>query len=207
MTVAEIKIQTLKLMEINKADISLENYPSLKEDENYKEYLSRMPASITRAMNRIKTSGAVPDKSYSYPERDKSALFAEYEPNTDIPDFSKLKRVALKTQYGYASSVPFMFEGTKVIVPNVKQGCVVTFIYEPKMPVITPITDDLNTEIPLPEELCSIIPYFVKADVFEQDEPALATQARNIFEAMLAEYQPQEQNAEQSIQSVYTQGW
>ena len=74
------------------------------------------------------------------------------------------------------------------------------------MPVITSVTDDA-TEIPLPDELASIIPYFVKADVYELDEPELATQSRNIFEGMLAEYWAQEQNVEAGIDEVYSQGY
>ena len=74
------------------------------------------------------------------------------------------------------------------------------------MPVITTVTPD-STEIPLPDELAALLPYFVKADVYEQDEPELATQSRNIFELMLAEYYSQEQNVEAGIDSVYTQGW
>ena len=89
---------------------------------------------------------------------------------------------------------------------NLHKGNTVTFLYEPRMPVITSVTDD-TTEIPLPDELASIIPYFVKADVYELDEPELATQSRNIFEGMLAEYWSQEQNVEAGIDEVYSQGY
>lgn len=206
MTVADIKIQTLKLMEINSADISPSILQELYSDENYKDFLSQMPPAITRAMNRIKTAGAVPQKSYTLEPLEDSRRISKYELGTLIPDFSKLRRVVVESDCGYCGNYPYSFEGANVVLFNLHKGNTVTFIYEPKMPVVTVVTPD-DTEIPLPDELAGIIPYSVKADIYEQDEPELATQARNIFEGMLAEYWPQEQNVEAGIDEVYSQGW
>lgn len=206
MTVADIKIQTLKLMEINDTDISPVILPELYSDENYKIYLSQMPPAITRAMNRIKMAGVIPQKSYTLEPIEENRLSAKYELGTLIPDFSKLRRVVVESEYGYCGNYPYTFEGANVVLFNLHKGNTVTFLYEPKMPVITSVTAD-DTEIPLPDELAAIIPYSVKADVFEQDEPELATQARNIFEGMLAEYWSQEQNVEASVDEVYSQGY
>lgn len=205
MTVADIKIQTLKLMEINSADISPSILQELYSDENYKDFLSQMPPAITRAMNRIKTAGAVPQKSYALEPLEDSRRISKYELGTLIPDFSKLRRVVVESDCGYCGNYPYSFEGANVVLFNLHKGNTVTFVYEPKMPVITVVTPD-DTEIPLPDELAGIIPYSVKADVYEQDEPEIATQARNIFEGMLAEYWPQEQNVEAGIDEVYSQG-
>lgn len=206
MTVADIKIQTLKLMEINNADISPAILTDLYSDENYKDFLSQMPPAITRAMNRIKTAGAVPQKSFSQEPIAENMRIAKYELGTLIPDFSRLRRVVVESECGYCGNYPYSFEGANVVLFNLHKGNTVTFIYEPKMPVVTVVTPD-DTEIPLPDELAGIIPYSVKADVYEQDEPEIATQARNIFEGMLAEYWPQEQNVEAGIDEVYSQGW
>lgn len=206
MTVADIKIQTLKLMEINSADISPSILQELYSDENYKDFLSQMPPAITRAMNRIKTAGAVPQKNYTLEPLEDSRRISKYELGTLIPDFSRLRRVVVESDCGYCGNYPYTFEGANVVLFNLHKGNTVTFIYEPKMPVITVVTPD-DTEIPLPDELAGIIPYSVKADVYEQDEPEIATQARNIFEGMLAEYWPQEQNVEAGIDEVYSQGW
>ena len=165
-----------------------------------------MPPAITRALNRIKTAGAVPQKSYSADALAENKRIAKYDLNALISDFSKLRRVIIESAVGYCGNYPYTFEGVYVVLFGLRIGQTVTFIYDPKMPVITTLTPD-STEIPLPDELAALLPYFVKADVYEQDEPELATQARNIFELMLAEYIPQEQNVESEIASVYTQGW
>ena len=157
-------------------------------------------------MNRIKTAGVVPQKSYSEDALTENKRIAKYDLNALIPDFSKLRRVVVESETGYCGNYPYTFEGVNVVLFGLRDGQTVTFIYEPKMPVITTVTPD-STEIPLPDELAALLPYFVKADVYEQDEPELATQSRNIFELMLAEYYSQEQNVEAGIDSVYTQGW
>lgn len=59
--------------------------------------------------------------------------------------------------------------------------------YVPKVELIT-ATHDIDYELNIPDALARIIPYFVKADLFEQDEPNLSATARNIFESALTEY-------------------
>ena len=184
MTVGDIKVETLKLMEINDTDVSVETLEDFEQDENYKEYFSRMSGSINRAINRIKTAGAVPEKSYTETVSENTGIL-RYNISEKISDFSKLKRVVLEMKNTYISNYPYTFEGTNIVLFNIRAGSKVTLIYEPLMPVIRTTTSN-DTEIPLPDELSAIIPYFVKADVYEQDEPELATQSRNIFELMLA---------------------
>ncbi len=59
--------------------------------------------------------------------------------------------------------------------------------YTPNVAPVSVSTDN-NTELDIPESLARIIPYFVKADLYEQDEPELSATARNIFESALTEY-------------------
>ena len=152
MTVADIKIQTLKLMGLNSEDISPAILPDLYADENYTDYLSQMPPAITRAMNRIKTAGVVPQKSFSEDALTENKRIAKYDLNALIPDFSKLRRVVVESETGYCGNYPYTFEGVNVVLFGLRDGQTVTFIYEPKMPVITTVTPD-STEIPLPDEL------------------------------------------------------
>ena len=59
--------------------------------------------------------------------------------------------------------------------------------YMPKTPYITSTTPN-NTEIDIPEVLARAIPYFIKAELYELEEPQVSASARNIFESALAEY-------------------
>lgn len=59
--------------------------------------------------------------------------------------------------------------------------------YMPKAQYFTSTTPN-ETEIDIPEVLARAIPYFIKAELYEQEEPQLSASARNIFENALAEY-------------------
>ena len=206
MTLADLKVQSLLLLNINDIKISVENLEDVESDNNYKDLFSRMPAAIMRAMNRIKAAGVIPKKTYDAAAVEDNTNIARYDLSTEISDFSKLVRVVVSGNNFYCGNYPYTFEGINVVLFGLRKGWNVTFIYEPKLPFINIVSDNA-TEIPLPEELASIIPYFVKADIYEQDEPELSTQARNIFEGMLAAYVPQEENVEAFVESVYKSGW
>lgn len=59
--------------------------------------------------------------------------------------------------------------------------------YIPKIETIKETTDNLM-ELPMPDTLARIIPYFVKAELYEIEEPNASAMARNIFENALQEY-------------------
>lgn len=59
--------------------------------------------------------------------------------------------------------------------------------YTPKAPYITSTTDN-NSELVIPEVLARVIPYFIKAELYEMEEPQISASARNIFESALSEY-------------------
>lgn len=59
--------------------------------------------------------------------------------------------------------------------------------YTPSIPVLTANSKD-DTQFNIPDALVRLIPYFVKGELYEQDEPAVAAVARNIFESALTEY-------------------
>ena len=45
-----------------------------------------------------------------------------------------------------------------------------------------------DTELDLDEELCMLIPYFLKGDLYEEDNAQQAAIARNLFEDMVDDY-------------------
>lgn len=62
-----------------------------------------------------------------------------------------------------------------------------TFVYNPIFPAFT-VNSDNNSEVNIPEVLVNAIPYFVKGELYEQDEPEIAATSRNIFESMISDY-------------------
>lgn len=52
---------------------------------------------------------------------------------------------------------------------------------------LKPNTND-DTELALDPELCMLIPYFIKGDLYEEDNAQLSVMSRNMFEDMVDDY-------------------
>ena len=69
-------------------------------------------------------------------------------------------------------------EGNVLVLPLLDEHTTYTVLYYPSIPRVTSETDD-NTELAIPDKIATHIPYFVKGDLFRDDEP---DEARNWFE-------------------------
>jgi hypothetical protein len=78
--------------------------------------------------------------------------------------------------------------------------------YTPKLQMIDANTLDSDM-LSVPESLARVIPYFIKADIYEQDEPEIAAIARNIFESALTEYISFGMDRKQRQQYVKNEMW
>jgi hypothetical protein len=68
--------------------------------------------------------------------------------------------------------------------------------------------DDPDTkELDIPEDLLDIVPYFVKGDLYETDDPNAAALARNLFHAYLGEIPSQNDTKQTKVKTVFTQVW
>ena len=61
---------------------------------------------------------------------------------------------------------------------------VYTVIYYPSIQRITSETDN-EIELQIPNKIAAHIPYFIKGDLYRDDEPDEANEARNWFEAAI----------------------
>ena len=72
---------------------------------------------------------------------------------------------------------------------------------------ITIKTIDENTqdtdEIWIPEKIARLIPYFIKGDLYQEEEPDLAADARNIFEASLDDFKVQNQSKQDYVHRTF----
>ena len=91
-----------------------------------------------------------------------------------------------------------------IVLSNIGAGEYYTVIYKPKLERITSITDDF-VELPIPENIASHIPYFVKGDLYRDDEPNEASEARNWYEAAMEAILESKVNKVNKVQSIYSQ--
>jgi len=203
MTLGEIKIEALKLMFMNyEHDIAVSDIENIKGDAKYGSYLVNMPGSINRAFNRIEQKGVLRSKTASLENGAEGDYYTRYDLD-EISDFYSLERIVYENaDGGYKGNIGFRIEGSEILLPNIKEGESYRLIYKPKIERVTGITDD-EAEIGLPDDIAGLIPYFIKSELFEEDEPALSAQARNVFEASLNTIKPLPASKQNHIDTVF----
>lgn len=209
MTLNDIKKAALALMFTNYSDdLSDENVDSLSSEE-YTQYLVNMNASINRALGRIESAGVLPLKTQEITTATTGTVsgnFARYDLSTLASEFKSISRIAKETASGeYISSVKYHVEGTTLVVAPLDTGDKYIVIYHWR-PNRVSITAGSYTAVDVPDNIAEIIPYYIKADLYEEDEPNLALQARNIFESLLSQFVVDESSGDAGVVNVWGGG-
>lgn len=208
MTIGEIKIATLKLMFTNYSDKIAatdgngnDNIVNLEEDPEYGSFLVNMNEAINRGLQRISMVGALPTKSFVI-QSNSTTRNIRFDLKT-IEDYGTLIRVIKESPDTYFANVPYVREETGVIrLDALRDDETYRIIYRPKIAVVKRDTPN-DRELGIPDDLASILPYFVKADLFEEEEPQLAAKARNLFEQMIFDRVEEFDGHQQSVVSIY----
>ena len=227
MKLGEIKLESLKLMNLNEENLSFEQLKNYETDDRFKDYLNKMHGAINRAISRMATMGILPTKVADIKPSQCESLKQYIKVNLKklIPDFDRLERV----MYIYKRVIPsidyesvasgeimipyrssYIFKGVADSFPETAKGGEAYNVngickywngsewevveedelfrveYTPNYYVTTLTSNDYEIEIP--EAMARSIPYFVKAELYEVEEPQLSANARNIFENALSEY-------------------
>lgn len=189
MKLGQIKIEALKLMFANYGfDPSIEDLPTLAQDENYGSYLVAMNGSISRAIDRIENALVVKRKIFDIPKAYLSTLNKNYQrfDLSRISDYFMIDRVICAYDNGVIDeNAEFTLAGDTITLNNV--SATFSIVYFPKVKNIDEDTSDTN-ELELEDRFARIIPYFIKGELFQEEEPSLAADATNRFEALLADY-------------------
>lgn len=206
MTINEIKKNALAIMFVNyEYDLADINVDSIT-DEEYTKYTVNMNACINRALKRIENAGVLPNKSVvinSGTAGEIGTYISRYNLGTLANDCKTVQRVAKTDAWGrYAPCVEFSIEEDVIILPTLAKAESYRVMYQPKVQKIS-LSAISSTEISIPDEVAEIIPYFIKAELYEEDEPSMAANARNIFEATLDSLRRDEYAQQTVVQDVY----
>lgn len=202
MKLGDIKVEAIKLMFTNYAfDMGINDLQTLISDENYGSYIVNMNGSISRALDRIENACVVPVKSYTINEEDlEHGRFLNKFDLTKIEDLFMVDRVTAEYKSGlYDGSLNYELQGDTLILPNI--SATLTILYFPKIKTVNEQTSD-SDEIWIPENIARLIPYFIKGDLYQEEEPVLAADARNLFEASLDDLKAKAQNKQNHVQKV-----
>lgn len=171
----DIKKDALRLMGVIPSTVQNEY-----DTSNTVDYMVSMNNSIMRAIDRMKTLELIPPKIQKIADVNKSG-FCTYTCG-ELGITKNVKRV-LKVEGVSFVEVPFtVIDDTISVYLEKGELYCIEYIVE----FVADFSDE--AEIDIPDELARLIPYFIKADLYEEEEPSLSLASRNIFEGYLQEY-------------------
>ncbi len=213
MNLGEIKIETLKLMFLNmNQDIIIEKLKTYSMDETYKSYLINMPGAINRCFSNIEEKRVLPSKTkqLNIANGTASGSFLRFDLGLLIGDFYDIERIVRETDDGdYNGNFEYQREGNTIVLEKCEAGDGITYtvIYKPRLTRVTSSTSDTD-ELGIPDNIASNIPYFLKGELYRDDEPNEASEARNWYEAAMEEIMmkaDKQINNTNQIKNVYSQ--
>ena len=207
MKLGEIKMQALRLMFVQAtADHESDDLSVLKSDEECKDYLANMPGAINRCLANLESRNVLPIKR-AILSRFSGEVYGgcvRYELSAILPDLFKVERVVWEREKGgYNSSVGYTGEGDTLLLAEIADGERYIILYRPRVKRVTPLSDDA-TELDIPEHIAALIPYFIKGELYRIDEPDEAQEARNLYEAGLAEIVQESCGVQSKVKTVYS---
>lgn len=180
MTINDIKVEALKLMFTNyNEDISDIN--ACLNDDNYSAYIPAMNGAINRAVGRLWAKRVITKMFTLLPTA-----------HRDTANYSDLCDVLY----------PITDEDRLLIEERIKS--------QNPDNLANKVNVEINNEIVkrrlyIPADVQALIPYYIKAELYEEDEPSLAMQARNFFEQGIEDRQGEE--VQECIENVFRNGW
>ena len=207
MNLGEIKIEALRLMFVTQGeDFDPDRLSDLRGDELYGSYLIAMPGSINRCFADLETRGVLPVKSFSLCANDKVGSLQRFNLPELIGDYFCAERLVYESggEVSVDESFSFQTEGDVLYLPwfdNATEQY--RLLYRPKLARIGAGTAE-DTELPLPEHIAAAIPYWIKGELFREDEPNEAAEARNWYEAAMSGAQVRVSRREGRVRDVYS---
>lgn len=106
--------------------------------------------------------------------------------NEVLNDFRAVDRVVRIDGNGRVDDhCPFIMVGSDLIIENYDEHSSYQLVYFQKVPRVTEDSDNHAELAGVPDEIACLIPYFIKGDLFQSDEPRLSAEARSWYEQSL----------------------
>lgn len=211
MKLGELKIESLMMIfpgtelmvDYENDDELRDKISQLKDDSSYSDYLASMPGAINRCYSSLENKGIVPTKSVdlSKSTAQKRGTRIMFDLSA-ISDLGSIDRIAFYGNNGQDEEhCDYSHEGTSKVLLEERNGTYAV-VYTPIIPRIKQITDDAK-EIELPEDVVSLVPYFIKSELLRAENESEAAHARNVFEQMANELRSKNQGYQGAVISVY----
>lgn len=205
MKIGDIKIEALRLMfaQID-ADVTAETLADFENSNTLGDYLAAMHGSINRCLSDIVSRRILPAKSKTLTLSEEHRSMSAYRFDlSEIGDFYDVSRVIAETHNGYDGNYPFRMEGKTLVLMSPDEGAQFTLLYHPTVELVNVWENSL--ELDLPDEIVSVIPYFIKGELYREDEASDAAEAMSWYEQRLASLDPHRTEKQDCVHPVYSQ--
>lgn len=205
MKVRDIKIEALRLMfaELDPL-IDAENLSSYENSDAIGDYLAGMTGSINRALADITSRRILPERTKDITLTKTTSLMSSQRVDlSNVADFYDVSRLVVDTGYSYDGNAPYRMEGKTIVFLCPYEDARVTLLYYPKLDPV--MSWDNTKELDIPNEIAAVIPYFIKGELYRQDEVNDAAEAMLWYEQRLASLAPNSTERQGHVASVYEQ--
>lgn len=207
-TKGELIAACIKLMFDN--DTNILDPENISDDPEYASRTANIIESINRAFNEVAKAEQLPrkrlviDTDTEYEEQDD--YYTRYNLDNLVGDVYRVNNINYQDNYGrYYANVGIRLEGENILVLRTLTAGKYIVTYSPML------TERLTYDMPdnyeiqtIAEDILDIVPYFVKGDLYEEDNADTALMAINRFHIYLAN-RPRVTNTQSKVKTVYTQ--
>lgn len=205
MTRGQLISNCIKLMNDNVGEAIDDS--DVSSNDNYLERTTVIVPSINRAFLRLAQLKKLPVKNFKIYYDKENKLTSISVKEELMKDVFSIKNVYLQDRYGnIRTNISYFFQENILILPNIPEGCVYTIFYNPNPIVLQEPKEDepVDTiDLEYPDEILNVIPYFVKADLYEEDDPQLAMYSRNLFESYASQLPTRDNSIIRGAVDVY----
>lgn len=179
MTKGELISACIKLMFDNNEQIDTS---IVSDDETYQDRTNNIIESINRAIIRLNQLNKLPFGFKSIDSSKNGENVITIPLDDDYIELINIYKYKLNSfDLNPVTNVLYLPFNT-ICLPNLNENYVY-YLYYKKSPLKLSYSDSDEMEISLPDYITSIIPYFVKGDLYEEDNANMALLARNMFES------------------------
>lgn len=184
MKLIDLKKQTLQLMLVEDEEITNEDI--LNGNEDYSQYLNNFIGSFNGAISRGIITKIIPYKSFfiTFDESNVKNKTIKTDTREKANDIYEIEQVFYIDERGKYKNTQFQLIGNYIILDGVKNvNCKYEVVYSPTIRIVEDDENNLElTDLGISNEFANAIKYYIKADLYEQDDATLAVNSRNIFE-------------------------
>lgn len=187
MKLGDIKIEALKIMFVSYGEgLTVENLPNFENEENFSSYLVKMNGSINRCFADLERKGISPLKVKVLTLEDATERINCLEFDLSALDIYNFARLAYENAYGnrisHFSAYEYIPEEKRLITKKIGTEECYRLSYRQKIKRLVG-NEGHDFEIDLPDEIACLIPFYIKGDLYRDDEPNEASEARNWYES------------------------